>query len=59
MMDECAARGIEVTGKGKEYLMQALYGEEYGKRIRLTASDGVAITGMLREANRQPLWDVH
>lgn len=59
MVAKCYDLGIPVDAKeSKTGLMRKLYWAEFETKIRLTASNGVALTGMLHEAGRQPLWDL-
>ena len=59
LVEKCFSIGIAPTGKEKkDELLRMAYGD-IDSKIRLTASEGESIRGMLSEATRQPLWDIH
>lgn len=59
LVEKCFSMGIAPTGKEKkDELLRMAYGDIEAK-IRLTAGEGESIRGMLHEATRQPLWDIH
>lgn len=59
LVEKCFSMGIAPTGKEKkDELLRMAYGD-IDTKIRLTASEGESIRGMLSEATRQPLWDIH